>query len=71
MMKSIFDAGEMLRTDEGVQVQVIEVLNYWQARVGRTDTGEITIATARRRTFPKADPGGCVKRLAPGDVGWQ
>lgn len=69
-MQSVFDVGEHWTTDEGIRVQVIEILSCWQARVRRMDTGELTVATAERRTFPKAERGGSVSRLEPKDVEW-
>lgn len=51
-MFQLFDVGELCKTDEGVEFEVLEIIDPLQARVRLIATGEIKYATAKLRPMP-------------------
>ena len=51
--RSLQWVGERLATDEGIELEVVEVTGFASFRARRLDTGEVVDAYASRRIPPK------------------
>lgn len=52
-IRSLWWVGERVRTDEGVDLEIVEIVSPMGFRAKRLDTGEIVDAHASRRPIPK------------------
>lgn len=52
-IRSMWSVGEVVTLDEGIRIEITELLTAWYFRGRRLDTGEVVELGARPRECPK------------------